>query len=273
MPPLPHNGFVSLVGAGPGDPGLLTVKALSRLRRADTVAYDRLVNPALLRECRADAELLYVGKHGEREGRPTFPQEEINALLVSHARQGRVVVRLKGGDPLLFGRGSEEALALRAAGISFEIIPGVSAALAVPAYAGIPPTHRGLASTVTIVTGRQAPDKDRPAIDWQALARGSDTLVVLMGIGRLESITQELLQGGRPPNTPAAVIRWGTTTEQQLLSGTLANIAQRVRQAKLTPPATLVIGEVVALQGRLQWFEPRSQAVDEEATPQAARRR
>lgn len=248
-------GFVSLVGAGPGDPELITVKALRRLQYADVVAYDRLVNPILLREARADAEIIYVGKHGEDPTQTSCSQESINTLLIDRARTGCNVVRLKGGDPFVFGRGSEEALELKDAGIPFEIIPGITSAIAVPAYAGIPVTHRGLATSVTIVTGHEDPTKARPGVDWTALAKGADTLVVLMGVGRLELITQALEQGGRSPDTPAAVIRWGTTQEQVTVTGTLATIAQRVREAGLRAPATLVIGEVAGLREQLQWFE------------------
>jgi uroporphyrin-III C-methyltransferase len=248
-------GLVSLVGAGPGDPELITVKALRRLQHADVVAYDRLVNPVLLREARADAEIIYVGKHGDDPTQTSCSQESINVLLIDRARTGQNVVRLKGGDPFVFGRGSEEALELKEAGIPFEIVPGITSAIAVPAYAGIPVTHRGLATSVTIVTGHEDPTKDRPGVDWAALAKGADTLVVLMGVGRLEAITQALEQGGRSPDTPAAVIRWGTTQEQVTVTGTLATIAQRVRDAALRAPATLVIGEVAGLREHLQWFE------------------
>lgn len=253
-PPV-QPGIVSLVGAGPGDPELITVKALRRLQHADVIAYDRLINPVLLREARADAELIYVGKHGEDPHQTSCSQESINALLIDRARAGCNVVRLKGGDPFVFGRGSEEALELREAGIPFEIVPGITSAIAVPAYAGIPVTHRGLATSVTIVTGHEDPTKEHPGVDWAALAKGADTLVVLMGVGRLELITRALEEGGRSAETPAAVIRWGTTQEQVTVSGTLATIAQRVREAGLRAPATLVVGEVAGLREHLQWFE------------------
>ena len=246
-------GFVSLVGAGPGDPDLLTVKGLRLLQRADVVAYDRLANPVLLKECRTDAELVFVGKHGEGL-HPSVPQEQINDLLVDRARAGKQVVRLKGGDPFIFGRGGEEALELRAAGIPFEVVPGISSAVAAPAYAGIPVTHRHVSASVAIVAGHEDPHKGPSSHDWDALAR-IDTLVILMGLGRLEAITETLLACGRSADTPAAVVRWGTTTQQQTVTGTLSSIAAEVRRAGLKAPGTLVIGEVVRLRDDLRWFD------------------
>lgn len=248
-------GFVSLVGAGPGDPELLTVKALRRLREADVVAYDRLVNVSLLRECRPEAELVYVGKHGEAEGRKTVPQHEINVLLIARAEAGAQVVRLKGGDPFVFGRGGEEALELRAAGVPFEVVPGVSSAVAAPAYAGIPVTHRHLSSSFAVVAGHEDPTKGGSSHNWAALAVGVDTLVILMGVARLEAITRTLIRHGRAATTPAGVVRWGTTEAQETVTGTLDTIAERVRGAGLTPPATLVVGEVVGLRESLRWFD------------------
>lgn len=247
-------GFVSLVGAGPGDPELLTVKGLRRLQRADVVAYDRLANPVLLKECRLDAELVFVGKHGDNPLHPSVPQEAINALLIAKARAGKQVVRLKGGDPFVFGRGGEEALELVRAGVPFEVVPGVSSAVAAPAYAGIPVTHRRLSASVAIVAGHEDPLKGGSSHDWGALAR-VDTLVVLMGMGRLEAITAALLAGGRVPHTPAAAVRWGTTAEQRTVTGTLATIAAEVRRAGLTAPATVIVGEVVQLRDELRWFD------------------
>ena len=253
--PQSPSGFVSLVGAGPGDPDLLTVKGLRRLQSAEVVAYDRLVNPKLLQECRADAELIYVGKHGVQ---PSYSQEAINALLVQRAKLGRRVVRLKGGDPFIFGRGGEEALALREADVPFEIIPGISAAVAAPAYAGIPVTHRHIAASVAIVAGHEDPHKMKgqgdSSHDWHALA-GVDTLVILMGVGRLEAISQELMRSGRSPDTPAAAVRWGTTPQQETVEGTLETISANVRKAGLKAPATLIIGEVVRLRADLRWFD------------------
>ena len=259
MSTLPQIGFVSLVGAGPGDPELITVKGLRRLQAADSVLYDRLVNPVLLQECRPDAELIYVGKHGVQT---SYSQEMINALLVQKAKFGRNVVRLKGGDPFIFGRGGEEALALREANIPFEIVPGISSAVAAPAYAGIPVTHRHIAASVAIVAGHEDPHKNLQknsgkggsSHNWQALA-GVDTLVILMGVGRLEAISQELIAAGRSGETPAALVRWGTTDEQETVEGTLGTIAQKAREAGLKAPATLIVGEVVRLRSHLRWFD------------------
>jgi uroporphyrin-III C-methyltransferase len=245
-------GFVSLVGAGPGDPDLISVKGLRRLRAADVVVYDALVNRALIGECRAAAELIDAGK---RAGRQSQSQEAINALLIARARAGRQVVRLKGGDPFVFGRGGEEAEALQAAGVAWEVVPGVSSAVAVPAYAGIPVTHRTYAASFAVVTGHEDPARTSSRIDWSALAKGVDTLVFLMGVGRLATITANLIAHGRPANTPAAVIHWGTTCAQQTIVGSLATIAAEVARAGLEPPATLVVGEVVRLRERLRWFD------------------
>lgn len=249
---MPNRGVVSLIGAGPGDPELITVKGLRRLRAADVVVYDALVCQELLTECRTEAELIDVGK---RAGRPAPSQAAINALLVVRARAGLQVVRLKGGDPFVFGRGGEEAEALQAAGVSWEVVPGVSSAVGVPAYAGIPVTHRALASSVAFVTGHEDPSRPASRINWQALATGVDTLVFLMGVGRLSEIAAQLIAHGRQPGTPAAVIRWGSTPDQETVVGTLATIAEEVARAGLGAPATLVVGEVVRLRERLRWFD------------------
>jgi uroporphyrinogen III methyltransferase / synthase len=259
-------GRVYLVGAGPGDPGLITVAGLARLKEADVVVYDRLVAEALLNEARADVERIFVGKiAGE-----SHDQEAINQLLIEKAREGKRVVRLKGGDPFVFGRGGEEAEALLEAGIPFEVVPGVTSAVAVPAYAGIPLTHRGLASTFAVITGHEAepsPPAPPPSaderlprageggnIDWAKLAMAVDTLVFLMGTKTLPEIVEKLIANGRAPETPIAVIRWGTTPEQRTVVGTLADIVERVREAGLTPPAITVVGEVVRLREKLSWF-------------------
>jgi uroporphyrinogen III methyltransferase/synthase len=252
-------GRVYLVGAGPGDPGLMTVRGLAVLRRAEVVVYDRLVNPVLLDEAPETARRIFAGKH---PGAHCLPQALINALLIEHARQGRVVVRLKGGDPFVFGRGGEEALALADAGIPFEVVPGVSAAVAVPAYAGIPLTHRGLGSSFAVVTGHEDPDKGVTAVDWARLATAVDTIVVLMGGKSLPRIVTELVAHGRSAATPVALIRWGTTDAQETVIGTLADIVARAARARLDPPVLAVIGDVVRLRERLQWFEARGESLE-----------
>lgn len=233
--------LVSLVGAGPGDPELITVKGLARLKTADVVLYDALVTADLLAHARPDAQLIDVGK---LPGAHRMSQAEINAMLVNYAQSGRRVVRLKGGDPFVFGRGGEEAAALRAAGVSYEIVPGITSAVAVPASAGIPLTHRDCASAFAVITGSRQRGVDAVCQDWEALAR-IDTLVVLMGMRNLPQITAGLVAAGRSPATPAAVIQWGTLPQQQVVVGTLADIADRING--LEAPATIVIGEVVAL--------------------------
>lgn len=241
-------GKVYLVGAGPGDPGLLTVRGLELLHKADVIVYDQLVNPVLLGHSRADAIKIFVGKH---TGRHCIPQAEINQLLINCARQDCEVVRLKGGDPFVFGRGGEEAEALTDAAIPFEIVPGVSSAVAVPAYAGIPLTHRKFASSFAVVTGHEA-RKPQSSIDWSKLATAVDTLVILMGLSNLPFIVSKLIDHGRSPETPVALIRWGTTPEQETVVGTLANIVEK--SALLAAPVVIVVGEVVSLADRLQWY-------------------
>jgi len=245
------SGRVALVGAGPGDPGLMTVRGLALLRRAEVVIYDRLVDPRVLDEAPPDALRIFAGK---ASGAHVLSQARINALLVAHAQQGRRVVRLKGGDPFVFGRGGEEADALAAAGIPFEIVPGVSAAVAVPAYAGIPVTHRGTASSFAVVTGHEDEDKAHASVDWARLATAVDTLVILMGARGLPRITRALLDGGRRPDTPVALIRWGTTDAQVTLVGRLDEIGALAEAAQLAPPVVAVVGDVVALRSRLAWF-------------------
>jgi len=249
------RGQVYLVGAGPGDPELITVKGLRCLRAAEVVIYDRLVNSVLLDEVPASALRIFVGK---QPGRCSLRQEEINALLVEHAHLGRTVVRLKGGDPFVFGRGGEEALALVEAGIAYEVVPGISSAIAVPAYAGIPVTHRNRSGALTIVTGHETPEHDMPLVDWEALARLDGTLVILMGVATLPLITQKLLQAGMIPSTPAAVIEQGTIARQRAVRGPLVEIAERVTTAGLRSPAVVVIGRVVDLSSLLSWFVPSS---------------
>ncbi|HSL00883.1 MAG TPA: uroporphyrinogen-III C-methyltransferase [Rubrobacteraceae bacterium] len=248
--------MIYLVGSGPGDPGLFTLKGLRLLREADAVVYDRLAPESLLDYAGSGADLIYVGKKpGDRGG---MKQEEINALLVELGHAGKTVVRLKGGDPYVFGRGGEEALALIEAGLPFEVVPGVTSGIAAPAYAGIPVTHRGLATSVAFVTGHEDPTKDRRDVDWARLADGADTLVLYMGVGRLREISAALVSAGRSPATPVAVIRWGTVPEQRTVTGTLEDIADKVAEANLKPPAITVVGDVVALRGAgLGFYERR----------------
>jgi uroporphyrinogen III methyltransferase/synthase len=242
------TGTVYLVGAGPGDPGLLTLRGRELLESCDAVVYDDLVNPVLLEFAPRSAERIPVGK---RAGLLCLSQDFINGLLIDRAQSGMIVVRLKGGDPFLFGRGGEEAEALNAAGVPWEVVPGVSSALAVPAAAGIPVTHRRLASSVAIVTAHEHPGKSESRLRWEHLAKGADTLVFLMGFTNLEETAARLIDYGRPPDTPAAVIQWGTYSHQRVATGTLDDIARRVQEADLGPPAVLVVGEVVALAEQL----------------------
>jgi uroporphyrin-III C-methyltransferase len=246
-------GKVYLVGAGPGDPGLLTVRGLQLLRSAQVIVYDQLVNPALLDEVAPPAIKIFVGK---RAGRHCIVQEEINSVLIFYARTGREVVRLKGGDPFVFGRGGEEAEALSQAGIPFEIVPGVSSAIAVPAYAGIPLTHRKFASSFAVVTGHEA-RKPNSSVDWAKLATAVDTLVILMGLSNLPIIVEKLIAHGRSLHTPVAVIHSGTTSDQENVVGTLADIVEK--SVLVEPPALIVVGDVVSLSDKLQWFTPASE--------------
>lgn len=249
------EGKVYLIGAGPGDPGLITVKGLKYLRRADVILHDYLANPTLLKEARDGCELIFVGKMHDAN---QLKQSEITKILIEKAKAGKMVARLKGGDPFIFGRGGEEAEALFNAGIAFEIIPGVSAATAVPAYAGIPMTHRGFASDVAFITGHEQADKLRSDLDWDKLARGVGTLVFFMGVKNLPNITANLIKHGRPRTTPAAVIRRGTLAEQKTIVGTLGDIALKSKQAHIRPPAVTVVGPVVKLREKLAWFEKKA---------------
>jgi uroporphyrinogen III methyltransferase / synthase len=251
-----RNGRVYLVGAGPGDPGLLTARALELIAAADVILYDRLVGPGALAAARADAELVFVGKEG---GGASVPQEQTEELMVSHARAGRTVLRLKGGDPFVFGRGGEEALRLREAGIAYEVVPGVTAGVAAPAYAGIPVTHRGLASAVALVTGhtRADTDEDGAALDFPALAAFPGTLVFYMGVRALPEIAAELLAAGRPADEPAAVVEAGTLARQRTVAATLATISEAVKNAEVKPPSITIVGPVAALAGELAWLPPR----------------
>lgn len=242
------EGIVYLVGAGPGDPGLLTLRGLECLQKADVVVHDRLANPQLLAHA-PQAELIDVGKQPDHH---LVPQPQINEILVEQASQGKVVVRLKGGDPFVFGRGGEEAQALADAGIPFEIIPGVTSAISVPAYAGIPVTQRGVACSVAIITGHCAGSKPLD-INWSALTQGVDTLVFLMGVHSLPLIVSSLMEAGCPPERPIALIEQGTLPEQKVVAGTLADILEKANEIK--PPAIIIIGEVVKFHITLDWFK------------------
>ena len=247
-----------LVGAGPGDPNLLTLAGAAALSRADVVVYDYLANPALLAHAPQDAERVYVGKKGFSEH---VTQRQINELLVQRARDlaargGGVLVRLKGGDPFVFGRGGEEALALAEAGFPCPIVPGVTSGVAAPAFAGIPVTHRGLASSVTFVTGSEDPTKAETAVDWSGIAHGADTLCFYMGVRNLPVIARRLMEAGRSADTPVSLVRWGTTPMQEVLAGTLATIAERAAAVGFKAPAIIVVGAVAALRERLAWYEP-----------------
>ncbi|HQR34154.1 MAG TPA: uroporphyrinogen-III C-methyltransferase [Blastocatellia bacterium] len=246
------KGKVYLVGAGPGDPGLLTLKARDLIAEADCVIYDYLVNPEILRHASPEAELLYVGKRGFGD---SWTQREINDLLLAKVKEHALIVRLKGGDPFVFGRGGEEALLLSEAGIEWEVVPGVTAGSSVAAYAGIPITHRGLSSSVTFVTGHEDPTKPDSAIRWQHLAQGVDTIVFFMGVSRIGEIASQLVEHGRDAETPVAVVSWGTYANQETIVGTLADIGDEVRRQNLKAPALIVVGEVVQLRDKLQWFD------------------
>ncbi len=245
------QGKVYIVGAGPGDPGLMTIKGAERLRDADVVIYDYLVDKDILLHAPDSARLIYAGK---KSADHTLPQDEINELLVKEAKEGNIVVRLKGGDPFIFGRSGEEAEILARAGIPFELVPGVTSATAVPAYAGIPLTHRDFTSSVAFVTGRENPQKARSDIDWKTLA-GVGTLVVLMGVKNLSVIAANLMENGKAPETPAALIRWGTTPDQETLVSTLGDIVREAREKAFRPPAVLIVGGVVELRKHMNWFE------------------
>ena len=245
---------VFLVGAGPGDPGLMTARALELIASADVILHDRLIPATALDRARADAELVHVGKTG---GGASMPQAEIDRLLVEHGRRGARVVRLKGGDPFVFGRGGEEALVLREAGIPFEIVPGVTSGVAAPAYAGIPVTFRGDASAVALVTGHEDPDKEDTAIDWPALAAFPGTLVFYMGVRQLPRIAAQLIAGGRAAGEPVAVIERGTLPGQRTLTATLANVAERAAAERIRAPSITVVGPVARLHGELRWLEAR----------------
>jgi uroporphyrinogen III methyltransferase/synthase len=246
------KGKVYLVGAGPGDIGLLTIKGLKCLRKADVVVYDFHLNAQVLNYINHGAEFIYAGKRG---GHHTLTQDEINAILVRKAKEGKTICRLKGGDPFIFGRGGEEAEALSREGIAFEVVPGVSSAVAAPAYAGIPLTHRLFSSSFAVVPGYEDPAKKESTLDWSKLSTGVGTLVFLMAVKNVDIITRKLIENGRAPETPVAVIRWGTRPDQKTLVGTLESIPEIVREKHIRPPAVMVVGEVVNLRKTLTWYE------------------
>lgn len=244
--------IVYLVGAGPGDYKLISLKAIECLKKAQVVVYDRLADDRILKWAKDDAEFIYVGKASSQH---TMRQEDISQLLVDKAKEGKCVVRLKGGDPFVFGRGGEEALLLEENNIPFEIVPGITSAISVPAYAGIPVTHRAVATSFAVITGHEDPTKGGSNMRWDKLSTGTDTLVFLMGVANLPNITQKLITGGRAADTPAAVIRWGTKAEQKVLVTTVGNAAADVAKNNIKPPAIFIVGEVVKLRDKLQWFD------------------
>ncbi|QHT62086.1 uroporphyrinogen-III C-methyltransferase [Paenibacillus lycopersici] len=246
------KGKVYLVGAGPGDPKLITLRGLECLQTCDVVVYDRLASPRLLRHLKPGAEKIYVGKLPDRH---TMKQEEINRLLVDLALQGKIVTRLKGGDPTIFGRVGEEAGLLRQHDVEFDIVPGITSAIAVPAYAGIPVTHRDLASSLSIITGHESPDKLDVSIHWDKVTLATGTLVFLMGVAKIGYIAEQLIKHGKPASTPVALIRWGTRVEQRTVTGTLETIEAIVKAADFKPPAVIVVGDVVLQREKLNWYE------------------
>lgn len=249
------TGKVYLVGAGPGDPKLITVRGMELLQMADVIIYDRLVNPSLLSMGKLGAEFIYCGKAA---GNHALPQDEINALIVRKAKEGKQVVRLKGGDPFVFGRGGEEAQACLAAGIPFEVVPGITSGIAAPAYAGIPVTHRKYGSSFAVVTGHGSGTKEGET-DWVQLARAVDTLVIYMGVANLGKICNRLLEAGLSPYTPVAIVQNGTMDSQKTITGNLWNIEKKAKDERIAPPAMIVIGDVVSLREELAWFETRQE--------------
>ncbi|ACB84708.1 uroporphyrinogen-III C-methyltransferase [Natranaerobius thermophilus] len=248
------SGRVYLIGAGPGDEGLITVKGLNCVKEANVIVYDRLIPQALLRYAPSTAEFIFVGKSPEKH---TLTQEEINDLLIEQAEQGKIIARLKGGDPFVFGRGGEEVIALKEHNIPFEVVPGITSAVAAPMYAGIPVTHRGLSSSFAVITGHEDPDKAESSISWQDLALESGTLCFLMGVGNLSRIVDNLLAHGKDSETPIALVRWGTRPYQKTLTGTLSNIVEKAKSENFKSPAVIIIGEVVNLREQLAWFEKK----------------
>ncbi len=249
------KGAVYLVGAGPGDPSLLTLKASKLLKKAEVVVYDNLVSKEILASIPSAIEKIYVGKKSKNH---PVPQKEINEILIKKGKEGKRIVRLKGGDPFLFGRGGEEAQELKKNGIRFKVVPGITSALSAPAYAGIPVTHRNFSSSVAVVTGHEDPSKTKNRVQWSKLATSVDTIIVLMGIENLAAIAEELVKGGRDPCTKVAVIENGTTKKQKITLGNLENIGEVSAKQNIKPPAVIVIGNVVELQKELSWFGGKS---------------
>lgn len=249
-----NKGRVYLIGAGPGDPKLISVRGKEAIQKADVIVYDRLANPRLLKHRKPEAELIFVGKLPDKH---ILKQEEINHLLLDLALQGKVVARLKGGDPSVFGRVGEEAELLADHGVMFDIIPGITSSIAVPAYAGIPVTHRNFTSSFAIITGHEYPNKTYSGLDWENLAKAVGTMVFLMGVANLEQICRELLRCGKAPETPVALVRWGTWADQATITGTLVDIADKVKEANFQSPAVIIVGEVVKLREKLAWVEKK----------------
>ncbi|WP_342513647.1 uroporphyrinogen-III C-methyltransferase [Sporosarcina sp. FSL K6-1522] len=250
------SGFVYIVGAGPGDPKLLTIRGLECIQQADVILYDRLVNAELLKHAKVDTELIYCGKEPGKHG---MIQDEIHRTLVEQANLGKHVLRLKGGDPFVFGRGAEEAAILRQAGIPFEIVPGISAGIAAPAYAGIPVTHRDHAASFAIVPGHGRAEKGNDFLNWSALAQ-IDTVAFYMSVGNISHITKSLIVNGRSETTPVAVIEWGTTENQRTITGTLATIAQDIQHHQISNPSMILVGDVVNVREEIAWFEEKGHA-------------
>ncbi len=248
------KGKVYLVGAGPGDPGLITLKGKECIERADVIVYDFLASVSFLKYAKKEAEIIYAGKQG---GNHSMSQGNINALITQKAKEGHIVTRLKGGDPFIFGRGAEEAEVLAENNISFEIVPGITSAIAAPAYAGIPLTHRSLTSTVAFVTGHENPEKEKSGINWEALVKGIGTIVFFMGVKNLPNIVDNLTANGMPPDASIALVQWGTTPKHSSISGKLSDIVERVKAAGFKPPAVIVVGDVVKLRDALCWYEKK----------------
>lgn len=253
------NGKVYLVGAGPGDPKLITVYGMECIQKADVILYDRLVNEVLLQYAKEGAELIFCGK---LPGKHQIIQDQIHELLIEKASQGKIVTRLKGGDPCIFGRVGEEAEVLANHQIQYEIVPGITSGIAAPAYAGIPVTHRDFASSFAIVTGHGRAEKEEDHLNWSALAHGIDTIAFYMGIGNLNYICSQLIEHGKNPLTPAAIIQWGTTAQQKTITGNLVNIEELAEKAGITHPAIVLVGEVVKIREKIKWFQEREDKIE-----------